>query len=37
MKEIETNFIEKVIDIMKENEITEAVLEDDDHSLCIKT
>lgn len=37
MKDLETNFIEKVIDIMKENEITEAVLEDDERSLCIRT
>ena len=37
MKEIETNFIEKVIDIMKENELTEASLEDNECSLYIRT
>ncbi len=37
MKEIETNFIEKVIDIMKDNELTEVTLEDDERSLYIRT
>lgn len=37
MKEIEINFIEKVISIMKDNELTEAVLEDENKSLYIRT
>ena len=36
MKEFETDFIEKVIDIMKNNELTEVMLDDGDSSLVIK-
>lgn len=37
MKEFETFYIEKIIDIMKNNELTEVVLEDEDKSLLIKS
>jgi len=37
MKEFETDYIEKLIDIMKNNELTEVTLEDNDKSLVIKT
>lgn len=37
MKEIETDYIEKVIEIMKNNELTEVTLEDSDKSLIIKS
>ena len=37
MKEFETSFIEKVIDIMKNNELTEVTLEDDHASMVIKS
>ncbi len=36
MKEIEPEYIEKVIDIMKNNELTEVNLEDGESSLLIK-
>lgn len=36
MKEFETDYIEKLIDIMKDNELTEITLEDSDKSLIIK-
>ncbi len=36
MKEFETDYIEKLIDIMKNNELTEITLEDSDKSLIIK-
>ena len=36
MKEFETDYIEKLIDIMKNNELTEITLEDTDKSLIIK-
>ena len=36
MKEIETGFIEKVIDIMNNNGLTEVTLEDNDKSLYIR-
>ena len=36
MKEFETDYIEKLIDIMKNNELTEITLEDSDRSLIIK-
>ncbi len=36
MKEVETQYIEKIIDIMKNNELTEAVLQDGDTTLTIK-
>lgn len=36
MKEFETDYIEKLIDIMKDNELTEITLEDSDRSLIIK-
>lgn len=36
MKEFETDYIEKLIDIMKNNELTEITLEDSDKSLVIK-
>lgn len=36
MKEFEANYIEKLIDIMKNNELTEITLEDADKSLVIK-
>ena len=36
MKELETDYIEKLIDIMKNNELTEITLEDTDKSLIIK-
>ncbi len=36
MKELQTDFIEKLIDIMKKNELTEVTLEDDERSLFIK-
>ena len=36
MKEFETDYIEKLIDIMKNNEITEVTLEDEEKSLVIK-
>jgi len=36
MKEIGTEFIEKVIDIMNNNELTEVTLEDNDKSLYIR-
>ncbi len=37
MKEFESNYIEKLIDIMKNNELTEVTLEDADKSLYIKS
>lgn len=37
MKEFETEYIEKLIGIMKNNELTEVTLEDDDKSLVIKS
>lgn len=37
MKEFESNYIEKLIDIMKNNELTEITLEDADKSLYIKS
>ncbi len=37
MREIETDFIEKVINIMKDNELTEVTLEDDERSLYLRT
>ncbi len=37
MKEFETDYIEKLIDIMKNNELTEVTLEDDIKSLIIKS
>ena len=37
MKEIETSYIEKIIEIMKNNELTEVTLEDTDKSLIIKS
>lgn len=37
MKEFEANYIEKLIDIMKNNELTEITLEDSDRSLVIKS
>ncbi len=37
MKEFEADYIEKLIDIMKRNELTEVTLEDDNKSLVIKT
>lgn len=37
MKEFETNYIEKLIDIMKNNELTEVTLEDDNKSLYIRS
>ena len=36
MKEFETDYIEKLIDIMKNNELTEITLEDSNKSLIIK-
>ena len=36
MKEFETDYIEKLIDIMKNNEPTEITLEDSNKSLIIK-
>ncbi len=36
MKEFETDYIEKLINIMKNNELTEITLEDSDKSLIIK-
>ena len=36
MKEFEPDYIEKVIDIMRNNEITEIILEDNNKSLVIK-
>ena len=36
MKEVETSYIEKIIEIMKNNELTEVTLEDTDKSLIIK-
>ena len=36
MKEFETDYIEKLIDIMKNKELTEITLEDSDKSLLIK-
>ena len=36
MSEIKTDFIQKVIDIMKNNEITEVSLEDEEQSLYIR-
>ncbi len=37
MKETETDYIEKLIDIMKNNELTEITLEDEKNSLFIKS
>lgn len=37
MNEFESNYIEKLIDIMKNNELTEVTLEDADKSLYIKS
>ncbi len=37
MKEFETDYIEQVIDIMKNNELTEVILEDEHSSLVIKS
>ncbi len=37
MKEFEPNYIEKLIDIMKDNELTEVTLEDDKKLIVIKT
>ncbi len=37
MKEISTDYIKKVIEIMKNNELTEVALEDEDKSLVIKS
>ncbi len=37
MKEFEADYIEKLIDIMKKNELTEVTLEDDNKSIVIKT
>jgi len=37
MKEFETEYIAKIIDIMKNNELTEVTLEDDEKSLFIKS
>ncbi len=37
MKEVETSYIEKIIEIMKNNELTEVTLEDTDKSLIIKS
>lgn len=37
MKEFETDYIEKVIDIMKNNELTEVILEDEHASMVIKS
>ena len=36
MKEVSTDYIEKVIDIMKNNEITEVAIEDGEKALVIK-
>ncbi len=36
MKDIQTDYIEKLVDIMKNNELTEVTLEDNDCSLVIK-
>ena len=37
MKNIKADYIEKLVDIMKNNEITEVTLEDNDASLVIKS
>ena len=37
MKKIEAKYIEKLVDIMKNNELTEVTLEDSDCSLLIKS
>lgn len=37
MKKIEAQYIEKLVDIMKNNELTEVTLEDSDCSLLIKS
>ena len=37
MKKIDANYIEKLVDIMKNNELTEVTLEDSDCSLLIKS
>ena len=37
MKEIKTDYIEKLVEIMKNNELTEVTLEDNDASLVIKS
>jgi len=37
MKEVSTEYIEKLVEIMKGNEITEVTLEDSDRSLFIKS
>ena len=37
MKNINTDYVEKLIEIMKNNEITEVTLEDNDASLVIKS
>ncbi len=36
MKDIETDYIKKLIEIMKKNELTEVILEDSDSSIVIK-
>ncbi len=37
MKDIKTDYIEKIVEIMRNNEITEVTLEDNDASLVIKS
>ena len=37
MKKIDANYIERLVDIMKSNELTEVMLEDSDCSLLIKS
>ena len=37
MKKIEPNYIEKLIDIMNNNELTEIVLDDGENTLVVKT
>ena len=37
MKNIKTDYVEKLVEIMKNNEITEVTLEDNDASLVIKS
>lgn len=37
MKEFEADYIEKLVDIMKNNELTEVTLEDNDKSVVIKS
>ena len=37
MKKIEPNYIEKLIDIMSNNELTEIVLDDGENTLVVKT